>query len=177
MSDPQEAKPAKLVIGLLLNSKTLLPDVAGHLEKKFGNVDMVSGWMEFDYTDYYANEMGKTLYRRMLSFKGFIAQQDLSGIKLRTNRLEESYAVAGKRRVNIDPGYLLYARFVLATGKDFSHRIHIGSGIYGDLTLIYQKGTFQSLPWTYPDFSDAKMITFLKQVRQKYGADLTKQAS
>ncbi len=172
MSCPKEAKPAKLVIGLLLNNKALLPDIAERLEDKFGPIDMISGWMDFNYTDYYAEEMGTPLYRRMLSFKGLIEQQDLSQIKLQTNRLEKSYAHAEKRCINIDPGYLLYARFVLATGKDYTHRIHIGSGIYGDLTLVFQKGAFQSLPWTYPDYSDAEMIGFLTQVREKYGADL-----
>lgn len=172
MSEPQEAKPAKLVIGLLLNNKNLLPEVAGCLEHDFGNIDMASNWMDFDYTDYYASEMGQPIYRRVLSFKGLFPQKELSRVKLQTNRLEASYAVAGRRCANIDPGYLLYARFVLATGKDYAHRIYIGSGIYADLTLIYQKGTFQSLPWTYPDYGDAKMVSFLTQVRHKYGAEL-----
>ncbi len=177
MSIPLEAKPAKLVVGILLNSKDLLTDIAGRLEKNFGRIDMVSDWMNFDFTDYYTVEMGKPLYRRMFSFKGLIAQRELSRVKLETNRLEASYTIENKRSVNIDPGYLLNARFVLATGKDYTHRIYIGSGIYADLTLIYQKGTFQSLPWTYPDYAEAEMISFLTRVRQKYGADLRRRES
>ena len=71
--------------------------------------------------------------------------------------------------------YLLYERFVLATGKNYSHRIYIGDGIYADLTLIFQKGAYQSLPWTYPDYQDEGMKAFLALVRQKYSIDVKKQ--
>jgi hypothetical protein len=74
--------------------------------------------------------------------------------------------------VNIDPGYLLPERLVLATGKNFTHRIYIGQGIYADLTLIFQKGAFRTLPWTYPDYADRCLIDFLTLVRNKYMLDL-----
>lgn len=172
MSQPQAAKPSKLVIGILLNNKSLLHEVAANLVQMFGKLDMLSAWMDFDFTEYYAKEMGKPLYRRMLVFSELIEQQDLAKIKLATNEVEKTYAIDGNRRVNIDPGYLLYERFVLATGKNYSHRIYIGHRIYADLTLIFQQGTYQSLPWTYPDYGDQKMVGFLNQVREKYGADI-----
>jgi hypothetical protein len=71
---------------------------------------------------------------------------------------------------------MLHERFVLATGKNYSHRIYIGKGIYADLTLIYTKGAFQKLPWTYPDYTDKNMLAYLEHVRNKYIADL-KQSS
>ena len=77
--------------------------------------------------------------------------------------------------MNLDPGYLLYERFVLATGKNFSHRIYIGRGIYADLTLVYQKGAYRSLPWTYPDYAADTMRAFLTTVREHYAADLAAQ--
>jgi len=177
MSHPQPPKPAKLVIGLLMNDKRLLPDVARDLEQAYGAIDLVGPWMEFKFTDYYAPEMGKPIHRRMLVFKELVAQLDLARIKMHTNALELNYARKARRCVNIDPGYLLYERFVLATGKNFSHRIYIGQGIYADLTLIYQKGDFQKLPWTYPDYAENRMRLFLSQVRQKYAADLQYSAS
>lgn len=172
MSHPQNPKPAKLVIGLLLSDKHLFKRVADDLQNEYGHLDMVSSWMDFDYTDYYSNEMGKPLYRRMLVFTQLVEQMALSKIKLYTNKIERKYAVADQRRVNIDPGYLLYERFVLATGKNYAHRIYIGEGIYADLTLIFQKGAYQSLPWTYPDYQDDGMRAFLIQVRQKYSVDV-----
>lgn len=172
MSLPRKPQPAKLVIGVLVNDKALMPEVAEKLEHAFGAMDMISAWMDFDFTEYYAKEMGSPLYRRMMTFGQLIRQKDLPSIKLATNDMEQSYADGGRRCVNIDPGYLLYERFVLATGKNYSHRIYIGQRIYADLTLIFQLGAYQTLPWTYPDYADQRMIWFLKQVREKYGADL-----
>jgi hypothetical protein len=172
MSTPRKPQPAKLVIGLLLNDKGLLPEVAEELEDAFGMIEWSGPWLDFDYTDYYAAEMGSPLHRRMLVFKKLIEQLDLAPIKLHTNQIEQKIARAGQRRVNIDPGYLLFERFVLATGKNYSHRIHVGNGIYADLTLIYQQGAYRPLPWTYPDYKEKAMGEFLLQVRRKYGEDI-----
>ena len=172
MSIPQAPKPAKLVIGLIMKDRALFEPLGVELSAGFGSVDMVSSWMPFDYTTYYEPEMGTPLYRRLLTYQKLINQDELPEIKLRTNRLEQSFSQNGRRRVNIDPGYLLYERFVLASGKNFSHRIYIGGGIYADLTLIYQRGGFEKLPWTYPDYADQPMLAFLAQVRNKYAVDL-----
>ena len=172
MSRPQSPQPAKLVIGILLKDKDLVQPLAQSLTTLFGDVDTVSSWLDFDYTDYYTREMGGPLFRRMFSFKKLIEQPDLARIKVQTNRLEQSYEQDGRRRVNIDPGYLLHERFVLATGKNFTHRIYLNEGIYADLTLIYQKGDFQTLPWTYPDYAAEDLKGYLKQVRLRYSYDL-----
>ena len=172
MSLPQAPKPAKLVIGLIMQDRALFEPLAVELSAGYGPVDIVSSWMPFDYTTYYEPEMGTPLYRRLLAYKNLIDQDNLPEIKLTTNRLEQTLLQNGRRRVNIDPGYLLYERFVLASGKNFTHRIYIGSGIYADLTLIYQRGGFEKLPWTYPDYADEPMLAFLTQVRNKYALDL-----
>jgi hypothetical protein len=172
MSKPQEPKPAKLVIGLFMQDRALFEPLAAELASEFGGLDMVSPWMPFNYTTYYQQEMGTSLFRRLLAFKPLIEQLQLAAVKLTTNRLEDQYTRSGRRRVNIDPGYLLYERFVLASGKNFSHRIYIGHRIYADLTLIYQGGAFEKLPWTYPDYADRPILSFLEQVRDKYAADL-----
>ena len=172
MSLPQAPKPAKLVIGLIMKDRELFEPLGVELSAGFGSVDMVSSWMPFDYTSYYETEMGTPLFRRLLTYKKLINQDELPEIKLATNRLEQSVAQSGRRRVNIDPGYLLYERFVLASGKNFSHRIYIGNGIYADLTLIYQRGGFEKLPWTYPDYADQPMLELLTRIRRKYAIDL-----
>ena len=172
MSKPQEPKPAKLVIGLFMKDRALFEPLAAELVSEFGPLDMVSPWMPFDYTTYYEQEMGTPLFRRLLAFKSLIEQLELATVKLTTNRLEDQYTRDGRRRVNIDPGYLSYERFVLASGKNFSHRIYIGHRIYADLTLIYQGGAFEKLPWTYPDYADRPILSFLEQVRSKYAVDL-----
>jgi hypothetical protein len=116
--------------------------------------------------------MGAPLYRRMIAFKELIEQDALADIKHQTDDLEGRFSRDGRRRVNIDPGYLLRERFVLATGKNFSHRIYLRRGIYADLTLMYHKGGWQTLPWTYPDYAEPQMQAFLIKVRRKYVLDL-----
>ena len=172
MSQPQAPEPAKLVIGLLMQRQRLIEPVAGDLGIKFGPIDAVSPWFLFDYTDYYEPEMGKSLFRRLLVFKELIHQDDLADIKVFTNSIEKKYTRSGKRSVNIDPGYLLRERFVLATGKNYTHRIYIGQKIFADLTLIYRGGAFQRLEWTYPDYGDDTLRRYLERVRKKYVIDL-----
>ena len=172
MSAPQTPKHAKLVIGIITIELKIVDNLVAELASQFGQIDLVSPWMRFNYTTYYESEMGSPLFRRMFAFKPLISQGDLPVFKLATNQIEDHYSHQGRRQVNIDPGYLLHERFVLATGKNFSHRIHIGKGIYADLTLVYTKGGFESLPWTYPDYASENIIIFLKQVRKKYVIDL-----
>jgi hypothetical protein len=171
MSIPQEPQAAKLVVGLLMKDKALFKPLAEALCEGLGPLDIVSAWFNFEYTRYYEPEMGWPLFRRMLVFKPLIRQDALARVKLTTNAIEQDFQQNGNRRVNIDPGYLLAERFVLATGKNFAHRIYIGRNIYADLTLTYKSGSFQTLPWTYPDYAESSMLTFLEQVRSKYILD------
>jgi len=177
MSQPNPPKPAKLVIGFFLKEKNLGTPIVENLVERFGDVDIVSDWMSFDQTAYYASEMGAPLYRRMMTFETLIRQSALARVKRFTNEVEQQYSDNGKRVVNIDPGYLLLERFVLATGKNFAHRIYIGKEIYADLTLIFRKGRFESLPWTFPDYAGDRIQTFLMRAREKFAVDLKRQGS
>lgn len=172
MSVIRPPKPAKLVTGVFLKDRGLLEALINELDERLGPIDIISQWFPFDYTSYYEPEMGSPLFRRMLAYKNLIEQADLAGIKNITNDIELKYSKNGKRTVNVDPGYILCERFVLATGKNYTHRIYIGDGIYADLTLIYQKSGFKKLPWTYPDYYNEKMLSYLKAVREKYMVDL-----
>lgn len=168
MSTPRQPDPARLVISVFMNQKELFDDLLPVLTSAFGPVEHLSTWFDFDYTDYYKKEMGSPLFRRMISFADPIAQEDLAAIKEKTNAMEKTWEAGGRRNLNIDPGYLLMSRFVLATGKDYSHRICIGRCIYAEVTLMFKKGGFTSLPWTYPDYASPEMTGFLMKVRNDY---------
>ena len=173
MSSPKKPDPAKLVISCIMNNKEDIDTIFSLFEDIFGYVDMISPWLNFTYTDYYYKEMGSPLYRKVFVFKSLIEQDDLADIKNKTNDLEQRFTINGNRSVNIDPGYLVSSRFILATGKEYSHRIYIGHKIYADLTLMYSKTKgFQTLDWTYPDYVSENMISFLSKVRNKYLLDL-----
>ncbi len=172
MSLPRPPRPAKLIVGMLMKDASLLPRAAADLEALYGPPDMVSPWLAFDFTRYYEKEMGAPLKRRLLSFKRLIGQERLAEIKLATNQIEAGLSADGRRQVNIDPGYLTLERFVLATGKNYTHRIYLDRGIYADLTLVYTGGGFKALDWTYPDYSSDPIRTFLAEARSRYRLDL-----
>lgn len=175
MSTPKRPDQAKLIISLFMKDQTILEKILFLLEQKFGKIDMISPWMDFDYTDYYHKEMGAPLFRRVVVFKDLIEQESLSAVKTSTNEIESMWKKDEKRAINIDPGYLVKSRFILATGKDFAHRIYIGKGIYADLTLIYKKGRFTDLDWTYPDYRGDAIKGFLEIARAKYCLDFKQQ--
>jgi len=173
MSIPKNPDMAKLVVGCIMNDKAGIEKLFPLLEAEFGPVDMISRWLDFVYTDYYYKEMGSPLFRKVFVFKNLIEQDELALIKEKTNELETKFMTFGKRAVNIDPGYLVSSRFILATGKEYSHRIYIGHKIYADLTLMYSKKEgFKTLEWTYPDYASQSMLSFISKVRDKYLLDL-----
>jgi hypothetical protein len=173
MSTPKSPSPAKLVISCFMNDKAWLEKLFPMLEELCGPVDLISRWLDFDYTDYYYKEMGAPLFRKVFAFKDLISQGGLALIKEKTNEIEKKFETSGKRNINIDPGYLVSSRFILATGKEYSHRIYIGHNIYADLTLMYSKKEgFKTLDWTYPDYASEGMLLFLSKIRDKYLVDL-----
>jgi hypothetical protein len=131
-------------------------------------VDFISAPVPFAYTDYYTKEFGGSLIRRFVAFHRLIRPDSLPDIKLWTNSLECRLSEEGRRKVNIDPGYLAKAHLILATGKGYSHRPYLRDGIYADLTLVYRNKAFRTLPWTYPDYADQEMIGMLTRIREKY---------
>ena len=138
------------------------------LENDRGTIIETSQPFDFDYTNYYSAEMGENLKKEFLVFGQLIDPVFITGIKLRTNAIEEELSLNGKRRVNIDPGYLEAAKIVLATTKNFSHRIYIGNGIYGDVQLYYRDGHYNTNEWTYPDYKTVDTITFFDRIRKEY---------
>jgi hypothetical protein len=168
MSRPRDPVPVRLFSSLFSPEKALIEDVSVDLSALYGPLEWVSPEMSFDRTDYYEREMGWPLYRRFVVFTNLIRPEDIVEIKLETNDMEQRRLKDGKRRINIDPGYLCAERVILATGKNFTHRVYLAKGIYADLTLIFQKGTFRALEWTYKDYADPSTIQFLNQLRKKY---------
>src|SRR5689334_11293899 len=130
MSTPKEPLPAKLVIRFLFSDEAVQMEALRRLEVLFGPIDYLSAPGPFPYTTYYDREMGGGARRQTAVFFDLVEPVALPDIKLRTNELEVEFSRDGKRRVNIDPGILSEERFVLATGKNFTHRIYLRDGIY-----------------------------------------------
>lgn len=168
MSDPKAPEPVKLVTSLFSPETDLLNKVIAELSSVFGQTDLVSHELLFDRTRYYEREMGWPLYRRFASFGELIPADRLVEVKLKTNDMERTYLAEGKRKVNIDPGFLSHERFILATGKNYIHRVYLSKGIYADLTFIYGRGSFRPLEWTYPDYRESDIVLFFNGIRDIY---------
>ncbi len=141
------------------------------LVSSFGPIDAESERFDFGLTDYYARFMGPGLKRMFVSFARLVPPDRLSAFKIQTNALEamvEPEAGEFDRSVNLDPGYVTRAALIMATAKDFSHRIPLQDGIYAHLELLFEKGGIRCLPWTYPDFRDGRYTGFFLKVRGIY---------
>lgn len=161
-------KPVRLFIGLLTGRLDILPRIYKAMEEKLGPIDYTSELIDFDFTSYYEKELGPGLKRQFLSFQDLISPDRLAEIKCFTNELEQKWSEGENRIINIDPGYLNDSRIVLASTKDFSHRIYLGQGIYAEITLLFQHKHFEPLPWTYPDFRSEAYQIILQELRQRY---------
>ena len=58
--------------------------------------------------------------------------------------------------------------------KNFSHRIYLGRGVYGEVTLMFRKGRWEALPWTFPDYASCRYDSFLTEVRGRLRARAAK---
>ena len=171
MGQIKKPKPAKLIVGFIFRDELTLCKAERLLERKFGKIDFESQVLAFGHTDYYEAEFGKDLLRKFISFKKLAPPQNLSKIKIATNLIERKLS-SGTRRINIDPGYLDMAKLVLATTKDYKHRIYIGRGIYAEVTLRYENKAFKPWEWSYPDYKSDEYIAIFNRIRQIYGQQI-----
>ena len=167
MSTPRD-RPVKYIAAVLYQTPALRDRAVEMLVGVLGTVDEKSETFAFTFSDFYSEEMGDGLTKQVLSFQSLRSPGELPDIKWRTNAIEQQLAVDGKRRVNIDPGYVTAAKLVLASGKDCSHRILIASGIFGDPHLAFHDGQFHPNPWTYADYREPHVLEFMRQTRDVF---------
>ncbi len=164
------AAPVKLFVGMISGRTTLFDEVRRPLVTRFGPIDLESPVYSWTHTTYYEKEMGPDLKRQFLFFKQPVPPDALHEIKRFTNELEQRLTQSSSegplRQINLDPGYLAPSKIVLATTKDYSHRIYLRDGIYAEVTLMYQGKSFIPLPHTYPDFRLEEYIALFNQARK-----------
>ncbi len=135
----------------------------------FSEIEDESPCYHFDqFTHYYQEEMGEGLQKQMVSFKVLRPAELLPEFKLATNEIESHFRSSHGRLLNLDPGYICAAKMILATTKDYDHRLYLHRGIFGDVHLRFRQGHFQPAEWTYPDYRQSHIIQFFEQVRKKY---------
>ncbi len=171
MGVPRPPEPVQLICGVLVHIQDVWTEVRTVLEGQWGPIVRETPWLPFPHTDYYAEQMGTPLWRKWIAFAYWMDPAHLADIKLATNRWETFFQkkwTTEHRVVNLDPGWLHLHQVVLASTKPAAHRIYLGRGIYAEIEYIYQRGAFQPLPWTYPDYRTDEARRFFQEVRTYY---------
>ncbi|NIS74660.1 MAG: DUF4416 family protein [Deltaproteobacteria bacterium] len=166
MSFPRNPLPCKLIAGIIYSPTADLESAKKAISERLGGVEAVSEIFPFDQTDYYSEEMGRNLYRVFCVIEGLFNREFLVDAKLESYEVEKEYSERGRRLVNIDPGIITLENYLLSTFKNFYHRIYLGKGVFGEVTLYYMRGAFRELPWTYPDYRHDRVKSFLRDVRE-----------
>ena len=168
MAKPEYPEPVKLIVAVLLKDENFLQLALDELSKLYGVIDFKGERHAFDLTDYYADEMGENLQRQIFSFEKLFASENIGQAKLSCNEIEDKLLIQGKRKVNLDIGYLDHNKFVLASNKFAGQKIHLGLGIYADLIARYKKGAYQPFEWSFLDFKDGRYSAELNEIRKIY---------
>jgi len=168
MDAPKSPAPAALFMAVLFSPNVSYDDVRAVVTQEFGDILMESPVFLFNHSDYYAEEMGVNLQKVFLLLGRLIDQSAIVDWKLRAQEVESRYTENGKRKINFDPGYLDASKLVLATTKNYDHRIYLGRGIYGDVQLRFRFQQFHFNEWTYPDYRQPEHIAFFEKARLKY---------
>jgi hypothetical protein len=172
MGKTKDPIPVKLICGMISGKPELFEQAKQQLSQRYGEIDFVSPIISFSqYTDYYEPEMGKDLNRQFISFDNLIDPIDIVPIKLTTNQIELEFR-SPNRIINLDPGYVSNAKLVLATTKDYHHRLYLGQGIYAEVTLRFRQGKFEPFEWTYPDYQTPEYLQIFNQIRAIYNEQI-----
>ena len=157
---------ALLFVSTLYHSEDIFNQAKGILENNLGDILSVSPSLTWDYSSYYKEEIGWPLFRQIIFFKNPIDPALLVDIKIKANEIESDFTLDGRRQINLDPGYLTLSKIVLASTKNYAHRLYLGKGIYGEITLIYRDETYSPYLFTYRDYQDKSHIDIFMQARE-----------
>ncbi|MBF0473638.1 MAG: DUF4416 family protein [Nitrospirae bacterium] len=165
MGIPKHPERGLLFSGLLYSDTFVYSQTIPVLKDMFGEIYYESPALSWSHSNFYKEELGLPILRRFIFFDGIYDPSRLADSKLIANNIEQQFSIDGKRRINIDPGYMTLAKVVLASTKNYSHRIYLDKGIFAELTLINIKGKFQPLLFTYPDFKETPTLDIFHHVR------------
>ena len=177
MAQPKQPLPVKYLIAVLFRDEKYILRAKEELAVKWGAIDFEGKNHPFNITDYYESEMGTPLFRRLLSFEQLYDPKQIVAMKLECNDIETALACDGRRRVNLDAGYLDHNKYLLASAKEAGQKVYLDKGIYADLSGRYKAGRYRPFEWSFPDFKDGRYDEELLEIRKLYMQQLKKYRS
>jgi hypothetical protein len=169
MGEPTPPEPALRLMAVFSRHSAALDWARETAIAAWGPIALESPVFDFAETDYYQASMGTGLRKVFFAFEPLYDPAEMVETKLQTNRWEQEYARAAaseeERPLNLDPGYLTNAKLILASTKDYAHRIYLSRGIYAEVTLYYQERGWRDHRWTFPDYRRADYQEFFTQAR------------
>lgn len=143
-------------------------ELVAALEARFGKILHFGKFAPFGGTGYYGPEMGGELFRAVVSFERLVEPECIAAEKARSNELEAELSASGRRRVNVDIGYMDLDKVVLPSYKRGPFKLYAGGGVWLDMQLTYAKGRFHPTAWAFPDFKAGVYERDLLLVREKF---------
>lgn len=170
MGQPTSPSASLLIVAAFSRHDAALEWSRQRVVETWGPLALESPRYAFAETRYYEASMGSDLQKSFFLVTRPYDPANLVETKYRTNAWEEEYARLGDtaepRPLNLDPGYLTLGKLVLASTKDFVHRIYLGRGIYAEVTLYYKHGRWQHHEWTFADYRRADYQAFFTACRE-----------
>jgi hypothetical protein len=185
MGQPSHHFPVLLLMAAFSRHQAALDWARQRASEAWGPIALESAPFDFAETSYYDATMGPGLKKVFFAFQRPFDPAELVEIKLLTNRWEEECVADAchwlsqchparvplaepvpPRPLNLDPGYLTPAKLVLASTKDFAHRIYLSRGIFAEITLQYRHHRWQHHEYTFPDYRRADYQEFFTQCRE-----------
>ena len=169
---------AYLFFGAFGCDQAYLDDARALVEQEYGPLDArgISEVFDFPDAESYRETMGTGLKRQFFVCEERREQGCLGEVKRGAIELEKQIIAKRPgpvdRPINIDPGIINDCRIILASTKDYSHRIYRGAGIWEEITLMYRDGAYRELPWTYRDFKNPGYHEFFEVFRNRVIAEL-----
>lgn len=153
----------RLFFGIMFSDRGMLNNAVRDLTGLYGAATDESQEYGFDrFTSYYEKEMGKGLLKKLIVFNSRIGDSDLARIKNEAARIENAYSVRGRRKVNIDPGYISESKVVLASLKGRDFKKSLGNGVYAHEIFRAEKGILKPYFHTFKDYLEKDIISFLQ---------------
>jgi hypothetical protein len=170
MGDPALHAPVARIIAVISRYEEALVWSRQRVSEAWGPIALESPSFSFHETDYYTPTMGPELKKTFLFCEQLADPAELADWKFASNDWEAEYAALGRhpepRPLNLDPGYIAPSKLVLASTKDYAHRLYLGRGMFAEITLFYRDHGWQAHGWTFPNYRREDYQAFFTEVRK-----------